>query len=136
MPAHSSHLLQPLDVGCFSVLKSTYGRLVQQKIGLGVNHIDKVEFLALYRQARAQTFSTQNVSSGFAATGIVPFDPDRVLSRLLTSFHTPSPPLSPSAASATWTTQTPRNITELQAQTELLKRHLRRRTQSPPSPTE
>jgi len=28
MPAHSSHLLQPLDVGCFSPLKQTYGRLV------------------------------------------------------------------------------------------------------------
>lgn len=28
MPPHSSHLLQPLDVGCFSVLKRSYGRLV------------------------------------------------------------------------------------------------------------
>ena len=25
MPAHSSHLLQPLDVGCFSALKRFYG---------------------------------------------------------------------------------------------------------------
>jgi hypothetical protein len=25
MPAHSSHLLQPLDVGCFAVLKRSYG---------------------------------------------------------------------------------------------------------------
>jgi hypothetical protein len=48
MPAHSSHLLQPLDVGCFSVLKRSYGRLVEQKMSLGVNHIDKQEFLPLY----------------------------------------------------------------------------------------
>ena len=26
MPAHSSHLLQPLDVGCFGPLKQAYGR--------------------------------------------------------------------------------------------------------------
>ncbi|KAI2791755.1 hypothetical protein POX_c04633 [Penicillium oxalicum] len=26
MPSHSSHLLQPLDVGCFAVLKRAYGR--------------------------------------------------------------------------------------------------------------
>ena len=26
MPAHSSHLLQPLDVGCFAVLKRSYGQ--------------------------------------------------------------------------------------------------------------
>jgi hypothetical protein len=41
MPAHSSHLLQPLDVGCFSVLKRSYGRLVELKMSLGVNYIAK-----------------------------------------------------------------------------------------------
>lgn len=29
MPPHSSHLLQPLDVGCFTVLKRAYGELVE-----------------------------------------------------------------------------------------------------------
>ena len=37
MPAHSSHLLQPLDVGCFAVLKRSYGRLVDQQMRLGIN---------------------------------------------------------------------------------------------------
>jgi hypothetical protein len=49
MPAHSSHLLQPLDVGCFSPLKQAYRCLVEQIMGHGVNHIDKREFLLLYR---------------------------------------------------------------------------------------
>jgi hypothetical protein len=48
MPPHSSHLLQPLDVGCFSVLKQSYGRRVEQLMRLGINHIDKTEFLPLY----------------------------------------------------------------------------------------
>jgi hypothetical protein len=30
MPAHSSHLLQPLDDACFSPLKAAYSKLVQQ----------------------------------------------------------------------------------------------------------
>ena len=30
MPAHTSHLLQPLDVSCFSPLKATYGREVAE----------------------------------------------------------------------------------------------------------
>jgi hypothetical protein len=34
MPAHSSHLLQPLDVGCFGPLKRTYGGLVTLRIQL------------------------------------------------------------------------------------------------------
>src|SRR5690606_20456900 len=41
MPPHSSHRLQPLDVGCFSVLKRAYGDLVKAKIAVGVHHIDK-----------------------------------------------------------------------------------------------
>jgi hypothetical protein len=49
MPPHSLHLLQPLDVGCFSVLKRSYGGIIEQKMRLGVNHIDKQEFLLLYQ---------------------------------------------------------------------------------------
>ena len=52
MPAHLSHLLQPLDVGCFSVLKQAYGCLIEQLIAHSVNYINKREFLLLYRQAR------------------------------------------------------------------------------------
>jgi hypothetical protein len=29
MPAHSSHLLQPLDIGCFGVLKRAYSEVVE-----------------------------------------------------------------------------------------------------------
>jgi hypothetical protein len=45
MPAHSSHLLQSLDVGCFGPLKCAYRGLVEQKMCLGYNYIDKFDFL-------------------------------------------------------------------------------------------
>lgn len=32
MPPHSSHLLQPLDVGCFSPLKHLYGQRITNKV--------------------------------------------------------------------------------------------------------
>lgn len=44
MPAHSSRLLQPLDVGCFAVLKRAYGQFVRDLMRIGVNHIDKLDF--------------------------------------------------------------------------------------------
>ena len=53
MPPHSSHLLQPLDVNCFSVLKRSYGKRVETLMSFGVNQIDKQEFLSVYQQARA-----------------------------------------------------------------------------------
>jgi len=52
MPPHSSHLLQPLDIGCFALLKRVYGRLVENQMQLGINHIDKLDFLAAYPHAR------------------------------------------------------------------------------------
>jgi len=80
MPSHSSHLLQPLDVGCFAVLKRLYGQEVQSLIRNGVSYIDKPDFLEAYYIARKATMSLPNIASSFAATGVVPYDPDRVLS--------------------------------------------------------
>ena len=45
MPPHASHLLQPLDVGCFGPLKQIYRRLVEQRSRLRYNHINKLDFL-------------------------------------------------------------------------------------------
>jgi hypothetical protein len=88
MPAHSSHLLQPLNVGCLSALEQAYGRNVEQITGRGVNHIDKPEFLPLYRQARQTALYQNNMQAGFAATSLVPYNPDRVLSLLHAECHT------------------------------------------------
>ena len=99
-----------------------------------INHINKHEFLPLYRQARPTALHRNNILAGFAATGLVPYDPDRVLSLLHTEYRTPSPQRPPSNAS--WTAETPHNITGLQQQTALIRRYLKRRTHRPPSPTE
>jgi hypothetical protein len=135
MPAHSSHLLQPLDVACFSVLKRSYGKLVEKQMSLGVNHIDKQDFLSLYQQARTDALHEKNIQSGFAATGLVPYEPDRVLSLLHAQSHTPSPQKHPQTQPE-WTAETPHNIIELQNQAELITQYLKRRTQSPPTPTQ
>jgi hypothetical protein len=52
MPPHTSHLLQPLDVGVFGPLKRSYGKLVEEMMVAGNNHIDKEDFLYLYPPAR------------------------------------------------------------------------------------
>jgi hypothetical protein len=79
MPPYSSHYLQPLDVSCFAVLKRLYGSKVQEQIWAGINHIDKDDFLGLYIDARATTYSSTTIQSGFKAAGLVPFNPDEVL---------------------------------------------------------
>jgi len=61
MPAYLLYLLQPLNIGCFLVLKRLYRRLIKQKISLSINYIDKQEFLPLYQQARAKALYEKNV---------------------------------------------------------------------------
>src|SRR5206468_3832953 len=109
MPSHSSHLLQPLDVACFGPLKTAYSKLLNQLARNGIFHVDKTDFLANYQQARLAIHSGQNIISGFRATGLIPFNPERVLSAL-TITKTPSPPLSSHGQSLSpWTSETPRN---------------------------
>jgi hypothetical protein len=82
MPAHTSHILQPLDVSCFGPLKKAYGSQIENKMRLGINHITKEEFLPAFFIAYQQTMTTRNITSGFRATGLVLFDPERVLENL------------------------------------------------------
>jgi hypothetical protein len=72
MPAHTSHLLQPLDVGCFSPLKRAYGREIQELARQGVYHIDKIDFLTAYTRIRPTVLTQQNIQAGFQATGLIP----------------------------------------------------------------
>jgi hypothetical protein len=95
MPPHSSDLLQPLDIGCFAVLKRTYGRLIESKMRIGINHIDKLEFLEAYPLARIEAFKSETIKNSFSAAGLVPFSPDRVLSKLNIQLRTPTPPSEP-----------------------------------------
>ena len=49
---------------------------------LGINYIDKPEFLVFFKQARMEGLNTQNIRRGSKATGIVLYDSDEVVSRL------------------------------------------------------
>jgi hypothetical protein len=136
MPPHSSHLLQPLDVGCFAVLKRLYGQQIEGLMRNGVNHIDKHDFLEAYCNARKETMNQANISSSFAATGVHPYNPERVLTKLNTQLRTPTPPLASAIEQGPWAPETPHNTAELVLQSKAIKEYLKRRTKSPPSPTE
>jgi hypothetical protein len=122
MPPYSLHLLQPCDVSFFAILKRLYGQQIQDYMRNGVNHIDKHDFLQAYLIARTHTASIANIQSGFAATGLVPHDPERVLSKLHTQLKTPTPPSSSNAqAPQPWQFKTPHDTVQLELQAEAIK---------------
>ena len=106
---------------------------------MGYNHIEKLDFLADYPRARSEAFLLYIINSSFAATGIVPIDANRVLSKLNISLKTPTPlgsrPSSSSSKSSQFTPKTPRTMIQLEKQASLLKGLLNQRSNSPPSPS-
>jgi hypothetical protein len=129
MPPHSSHLLQPLDVGCFSPLKRAYSREVKNLIR---HHITKLEFLPAFKAAFNQSFTSANICSAFRGAGLQPLQPDVVLSRLDVQQRTPTPP---APMEALWEAHTPSNVRELDAQSTLIRDRIRRHKSSSPAST-
>jgi hypothetical protein len=130
MPPHSSHLLQPLDVGCFSPLKRAYSREVEALIRHHINHITKLEFLPAFRAAYDRSFTSANICSAFRGAGLVPLQPDVVLSKLNVQLRTPTPAALPEAP---WEACTPSNVRELEAQSTLIRNRVRRHKSSSPA---
>ena len=95
MPAHASHLRQPLDVGCFAALKRAY------------------------KKVHDNVFSSSNIITGFRTAGLVPDNPEAVLLKLDVKPRTPSPPLP---GTSFWQPKTPSNAHEI---TPLRRRLLR-----------
>jgi hypothetical protein len=112
LPAHSSHLTQPLDVGCFALLKKAYGRQIETFIKAHINYTTKVEFFLAFKRAYLQSVSVQNARAGFYGAGLAPFNPEAVLSKLDVRLQTPTPTTPPSDDVELWVSQTPHNPTD------------------------
>jgi hypothetical protein len=91
MPPHSSHLLQPLDVGCFGPLKRAYSTEIENFARCRINHITKEDFLPAFKAAFTKAINEENIQGGFRGAGLVPFDPENVISKLDVRLRTPSP---------------------------------------------
>jgi len=88
LPPHTSHLLQPLDVGLFGPLKTALGTALDPILRKEVSRLQKCEWLMGYIEARENAFTESNVLGGWRGAGLIPFDPEEVLR------HIPPPPSS------------------------------------------
>jgi hypothetical protein len=81
---YSTHWLQPLDVSLFSPLATAYSNQITQLIadGFGIVLIGKREFWPMFKIAFETAFTKQNIKSGFAKTGIWPYNPNIVLDKI------------------------------------------------------
>ncbi|KAF1995588.1 DDE-domain-containing protein, partial [Amniculicola lignicola CBS 123094] len=72
-PPHTTHLLQPLDVGLFSPLQTHYTKLVAAAVRFGgIRGVDKALFLEYYHKAQELAFTKDNIERAWANTGLHP----------------------------------------------------------------
>jgi hypothetical protein len=82
-PPHSTHSLQPLDVGIFSPLSHAYSSELEAylHISMGLSHITKRDFFRLFFPAWIKALSSKNIISSWRTVRIYPFNPKIVLAR-------------------------------------------------------
>ncbi|KAI0997812.1 hypothetical protein K3495_g10378 [Podosphaera aphanis] len=80
LSAHSSHILQPLDLAPISVLKSTYRNQTLDLSALNdAAPVKKEIFIKFYHETREEGLSDKIIRAGRKATRLVPFNSERVL---------------------------------------------------------
>lgn len=83
LPAHTSHLVQPLDVGVFKAVKQSWRKILQQYYHeTAYKNVDKIAFPNLMKKlCDSGCFSRANALGGFEGSGIYPLSKEKLLSK-------------------------------------------------------
>jgi hypothetical protein len=88
---HTSHILQPLDVGVFHAYKHWHSEAIANATQTGGGKFTKIEFLHALDTIRQKTFKKQTICHAFRAAGIVPYNPQIIIENLEDFMATPPP---------------------------------------------
>ena len=79
LPAHTSHILQPMDVGCFGPFESIYNNIAHKYMRehCGIS-ITRNNICSIACKAYTKALSPENLQNSFRKAGICPFNPDIV----------------------------------------------------------
>ena len=123
LPAHASHLLQPLDLAPCSVVKSSYRDAIRALSALDdAAPVKKERFVTSYNLAREEGLSERVIRAGWKAAGLVPFNKKLVLnSSQITGRPSTPPPTDQGRALLETVLATPKSSQQLKrAQQALL----------------
>ncbi|EMT63314.1 Pogo transposable element with KRAB domain [Fusarium odoratissimum] len=119
LPAHASHVLQPLDVAVFGPLKRAYRKFLSDLASVAdSSHIGKITFLYTYDKARKEAITKLNALAGWKATGLWPVNLAKVLINPMVTQppKTPAPvvtAISPAKGKNSRLLMTPRSSVQL-----------------------
>lgn len=73
-PPHTSHKFQPLDVSVYGPLKRRYNAACDDWVAVNARPMTIFDMAPVINQAYMQAFTPRNITAGFQATGIHPFN--------------------------------------------------------------
>lgn len=84
LPPHTSHILQPLDVGCFGPLQKIYNKECSSYLRKNPGQVVcRLNICKISAKAYSLALSPENLRSSFRRAGIYPYNPEAVPSYLL-----------------------------------------------------
>jgi 4-hydroxybenzoate polyprenyltransferase len=123
LPAHTSHVLQPLDVAVFGPLKNAYRRFISDLATIAdSSQIGKISFLYNYHKARKEAITKNNIYAGFKAAGLWPLNVAKALMNPMVT-ETPIPaviPISHTNEQYNSLLETPRSSTQFRRALEAI----------------
>ena len=78
LPAHTSHILQPMDVSCYGPLEKIYNNLCHKLMRESSANITRYNVCEVAGKAYTRAPSPENIQSGFRKTGIFPLNSEAI----------------------------------------------------------
>lgn len=76
LPPHTTHKLQPLDVGIFGPLQTAWGKRCREVIKETGQGIPRSDIVKEYMSVRSQTFTSELIQKAFERCGLNPINKD------------------------------------------------------------
>lgn len=84
LPSHTTHVLQPLDVGVFSVVKAVWKKNLREfYLSSGSENITKNNFPSLLANLYQEAFKPPHAVGGFYKCGLFPLDQSKLAAELV-----------------------------------------------------
>jgi DDE superfamily endonuclease len=85
LPPHTTHRLQPLDVGLFQPLSTAYSKGLEKVMSSGGGQVSmsKALFYSIFQPAWEAAFTEDNIQHAWQKSGIWPLDSKRILSQVI-----------------------------------------------------
>jgi hypothetical protein len=128
LPPHSSHVLQPLDLSCFSIAKSKYRGKIAELAALDDSApVKKKRFVYCYNLARTEALSGRVIRAGWKASGIFPWNPEKAIQSSQVAQATKIPitpprPIRQAALTSPEPFQTPKSSQQMYQLTQTLQK--------------